>query len=185
MYFFGEGIVAKEALKPVGEESFWKIQESIRAQKKPPELTSQHGTQVIIDFGLYARETCVSVLMLGDGLMTIQHIQNNTMRKNNKSMMGASKHMSVKFNKFAQRNFKEYKNFVNTIVDCETQEVFTIDEKLGTIQEVSKMVAPLVIWENFKSLMETSGLICRKEDRISFGNAENVEFISTLWRMLQ
>ena len=99
------------------------------------------------------------------------------MRKNNKSKMGASKHMSVKFNKFAQRNFKEYKNFVNTIVDCETQEVFTIDEKLGTIQEVSKMVAPLVIWENFKSLMETSGLICRKEDRISFGNAENVEFI--------
>ena len=106
--------------------------------------------------------------------MTIQHIQNNTMRKNNKSMMGASKHMSVKFNKFAQRNSKEYKKFVNSIVERHTN--FCITNIEGGMQLADDMLRWMV-WDNFKSLMQTAGLIREEGERISFGTAENVEFI--------
>ena len=91
--------------------------------------------------------------------------------------MGASKHMSVKFNKFAQRNAKDFKNFVNSIVERQTN--FCITNMEGGIEFAYNMHRRIV-WENFKSLMETAGLIreSKEEGRVYFGNAANVEFIT-------
>lgn len=93
----------------------------------------------------------------------------------NENQKAASMQMSVKFNKFAQRNSKDFKNFVNSIVERHTN--FCITNIEGGMQLADDMLRWMV-WDNFKSLMETAGLIRNEGERISFGNAANVEFIT-------
>lgn len=99
------------------------------------------------------------------------------MKKMNKNQKAASMQMSVKFNKFAQRNSKDFKNFVNSIVERQTN--FCITNMEGGIEFAYNMHR-CIVWENFKSLMETAGLIreSKEDGRVYFGNAANVEFIT-------